>query len=114
MKYLHGHSRTRELLEQWAEGSELTVADFFFFNLGTTEQKSEDGLLRGLLFQIPNQHRHLIESAMPKTWQEAIATEDDEREITKLSIQEMRASLLGLVNGDLRTTKLFLLIDGLD
>lgn len=40
MKFIHDHPRNAELLRSWASISTLTVASFFFYHLGTNEQKS--------------------------------------------------------------------------
>ncbi|KAL6361374.1 hypothetical protein LRP88_04842 [Fusarium phalaenopsidis] len=113
MKYLLGHSRTQELLKEWAAASGLTVIDFFFYHLGVPEQKSQEGLFRGLLYQVFTQHRDLIEASMPNMWQEALATENDPKgEISMPSAREMQARLLNCAKG--QSWKLFLFIDGLD
>lgn len=52
MSYLTGHKRTVKALETWANGSDLLIPSFFFWNLGTALQKSSQGLLRSLLYQI--------------------------------------------------------------
>jgi len=51
MKHIFDSGRTREYLEAWAEDIPLCVASFFFWNSGSTEQKSQVGCLRALLFQ---------------------------------------------------------------
>lgn len=52
MSYLTDHKRTVRALERWANGSDLLIPSFFFWNPGTTLQKSSQGLLRSLLYQI--------------------------------------------------------------
>lgn len=52
MSYLTDHKRTVRALERWANGSDLLIPFFFFWNPGTTLQKSSQGLLRSLLYQI--------------------------------------------------------------
>ncbi|RSL70704.1 hypothetical protein CEP51_012153 [Fusarium floridanum] len=113
MKYVLGHSRTQELLKEWAGASDFTVADFFFYHLGMPEQKSQEGLFQGLLYQVLSQHRDCIETVMPKMWWEALATEDDPKgEISMPSVREMQTGLLDFAKS--QPGKLFLLIDGLD
>ncbi|KAJ3466958.1 hypothetical protein MRS44_004522 [Fusarium solani] len=113
MKYLHGHSRTQKLLKEWAAASDLTLIDFFFYQLGMPEQKSQEGLFRGLLYQVLSQHPDLIETVMPKMWKEALATEDDPKEeISMPSVREMQTGLLDFAKS--QSGKLFLFIDGLD
>ncbi|EEU47526.1 uncharacterized protein NECHADRAFT_35981, partial [Fusarium vanettenii 77-13-4] len=113
MKYILGHSRTQALLKEWTGASDLTVTDFFFYHLGMPEQKSQEGLFRGLLYQVLSQHRELIETVMPNMWKEALATEDDPKEDVSIpSVREMKTGLLNFAK--IQPGKLFLFIDGLD
>ena len=70
MKFIVDHRKTKELLDEWARSykRQLTTASFFFWNAGAALQKSHEGLLRSLLFQILNQCRDLIPPAMPERW----------------------------------------------
>ncbi|KAF5662941.1 hypothetical protein FDENT_13232 [Fusarium denticulatum] len=68
MKYLHQHGKTRALLQTWANGSDLISASFFFYALGKTEQKSQSGLLRSLLYQILKYDPSVTEHALPHMW----------------------------------------------
>jgi hypothetical protein len=52
MKFLCNHPKTRSYLKTWAGGKTLVTAHFFFWNAGTSLQKSQEGLLRTLLFEI--------------------------------------------------------------
>lgn len=58
--------RTREALTKWTGGSDLVVASFYFWNAGTTLQKSLRGLLRSLLFQIANRRQDLMPIMMQR------------------------------------------------
>ncbi|KAH6641125.1 hypothetical protein F5144DRAFT_641863 [Chaetomium tenue] len=70
MKRLYHHPRTKELLTEWANGGRVTLASFFFWNLGTPEQKNQEGLSRSLLHQILSRHPSLIREALPGMWKE--------------------------------------------
>ncbi|KAK2030048.1 hypothetical protein LX32DRAFT_727580 [Colletotrichum zoysiae] len=52
MKFILGHEQTILLATRWASPEPLIVASHFFWSAGTTIQKSQEGLLRTLLFQI--------------------------------------------------------------
>jgi hypothetical protein len=65
MRYLYDHERTRELLTTWSGSKPLDIAAYFFWNSGTSEQKSQIGLLRSLLHEILSVHRDLIPDAFP-------------------------------------------------
>ncbi|KAJ2993520.1 hypothetical protein NUW58_g1815 [Xylaria curta] len=60
MKFVCSHPTTIELLQQWADGKRLVTAGFFFWNAGTLLQKSREGLLRSLLFEILRKCPELI------------------------------------------------------
>ncbi|KAI4865845.1 hypothetical protein F4820DRAFT_276599 [Hypoxylon rubiginosum] len=114
MKYLHEHERTRSLLKEWAAGCPLTVASFFFWYLGTNEQKTLDGLSRALLFYILDKNPSNIEDLLPNTWQEAKRSKSDE--IRPPSAAEMRHAFEELRSGrtKIESHKFCFLIDGLD
>lgn len=116
MKYLSDHPRTISLLEEWAGHSELVTLRFFFYGLGQAEQKSQEGILRSLLFQFLDRYRDLIEPALPAMWKEAVITQDDSsvHALTMPSISEMQTSFLNLAGVLSADRKIWILIDGLD
>ncbi|KFZ04268.1 hypothetical protein V502_10280 [Pseudogymnoascus sp. VKM F-4520 (FW-2644)] len=60
MKYIWTDERTRTHLSTWACGKPLVLAAFFFYERGESLQKSREGLIRSLLYQILSQQRWLI------------------------------------------------------
>ena len=60
MKFLVNHPDTAKLSKEWARSKTLIVAKFFFWNAGTTIQKSQEGLFRSLLYEILHQCPDLI------------------------------------------------------
>jgi hypothetical protein len=60
MKFLSNHPDTVKYLREWAQNNYLFVAHFYFWNSGTALQKSEEGLLRSLLFEMLQQRPDLI------------------------------------------------------
>ncbi|KAI4705084.1 hypothetical protein J4E89_009378 [Alternaria sp. Ai002NY15] len=53
MKFICTHKQTTEHLKMWANGNEVVTAEYFFWNAGKNDlQKSQEGLLRSLLYQI--------------------------------------------------------------
>ncbi|KAF2993397.1 hypothetical protein E8E13_001087 [Curvularia kusanoi] len=70
MKFLYSHESTREYLGQWAGGDEVLIAGYFFWNAGKNElQKSQEGLLRSLLYQLLRKHPDSIRQVFPGAWQ---------------------------------------------
>ncbi|KAK4609394.1 hypothetical protein CLAFUR4_14429 [Fulvia fulva] len=52
MRYIISARNTPVLLQQWAGSSELVLASFYFWYLGSAMQKSIEGLLRSILYQL--------------------------------------------------------------
>lgn len=77
MKYLFYNRQVENLLEQWPGHRNLTTASFFLWNLGTSEQKSQEGLGRGLLYHVLNANKSLIPIILPKMWREAQKAETE-------------------------------------
>jgi DNA replication protein DnaC len=70
MKFLCHHQKTKEHLATWAGNDEIIIAEYFFWNAGKNDlQKSQEGLLRSLLYQILRQCPEYIRLAFPGVWQ---------------------------------------------
>ncbi|KAI0018219.1 hypothetical protein F4780DRAFT_538961 [Xylariomycetidae sp. FL0641] len=73
MKFAAGNPKTQDLLRSWACQQHLITASFYFWNAGTPMQKTLQGLLQSLLYQIMGQCRLLIPIIIaPKRWGNAI------------------------------------------
>jgi len=70
MKFVCEDRRTRTLLSEWAGEQKVIIASHYFWSAGTTIQKSQDGLLRTLLFQIMVHVPDLISLICPDRWSE--------------------------------------------
>lgn len=66
MKYIVENRKTRETLKVWAGQEQLVVLPFFFWNIGTTLQKSHVGLMRSLLHTVLSMHPELVPAVFPK------------------------------------------------
>ena len=60
MSHICGHNRTLELLQEWSSHRRLLTPSFFFWNSGSRQQKTIDGLLRSLVYQMLKECRQLI------------------------------------------------------
>ena len=60
MNHICNHSRTLELLREWCSDRRLLTPTFFFWNAGNRLQKSIDGLLRSLVYQMLKECRELV------------------------------------------------------
>jgi hypothetical protein len=68
MKFLSRHPHTIEKLGIWAKQKRLITAEYFFWEAGKSLQKSQEGLLRSLLYEILRQYPDIIPQAYPNTW----------------------------------------------
>ncbi len=73
MSYICQHDQTSKSLSVWSGGKEVFAPRFFFWNPGSALERSSEGLLRSLLYQIlqkfpsltpiPSDHKPVIEPA---------------------------------------------------
>lgn len=70
IKFLSTNNAIHEDLLRWAGSKKLVKASFHFWFSGSDLQKSQEGLLRSLLFEIFRQCPSIIPSACPERWQE--------------------------------------------
>jgi hypothetical protein len=73
MKHIYDSPRTAFYLREWSytkSSVPCCAATYFFWNSGTNIQKSQEGLLRSLLFQILGEHTRLIPVVFPAQWAE--------------------------------------------
>lgn len=117
MKFILSDDNLRRHLELSAPGSQHVVASFFFHDRGTPIQKSYDGLLRSILYQVASQSRYLISVLFPDLWRlvhdewKGIRSRGHVIDWTRNHLLHAFQKLLSHTSTDL---KLFLLIDGLD
>ncbi|KAI1744668.1 hypothetical protein F4680DRAFT_405708 [Xylaria scruposa] len=67
MKFLCNSPKTVDSLRVWAGHKRLIIAKFYFWHSGSTLQKSQEGLLRSILFEILRQCPDLISVASQAT-----------------------------------------------
>jgi hypothetical protein len=60
MKHICRQPETKQLLQEWAGQRQVLTAKYFFWDAGTALQKSQEGLLRTLIFDILNSSNDLI------------------------------------------------------
>ncbi|KAG8165529.1 hypothetical protein KVR01_004081 [Diaporthe batatas] len=97
-------------LRPWAESRAVVKAAHFFWNPGTTLQKSWIGMLRSLFSQLLDQVPGLSEPCVsPSRWRAALSSE-------AISTEWTSSELLHGIHSFVRKTEayLFFLIDGLD
>ena len=68
MKFITEHPKTRQALSQWTSHQYLITAGFYFWHAGTALQKSQEGLLRSLLYEILRQCPNMIPDVLSERW----------------------------------------------
>lgn len=110
MKYISSLAVSKTLLSEWANGSPCSTADFFFWYLGTPEQKTQSGLSRALLYKILSSHPEVIPKALPAMWREAY---DGQDKIASPSPAETEKAF-SVISASSDLGRFCLFIDGLD
>ncbi|KAH8775890.1 hypothetical protein BGZ57DRAFT_369000 [Hyaloscypha finlandica] len=106
MKFIYEHAKTREALQKWAGSDLLVTASFFFWFYGTKMQKSQEGFLQTLLYEILRKCPNLIQTCVPHRWTNLL-----QEYWTRSELLEV----FGIMKQGLTTsTKFCFFIDGLD
>jgi len=106
MKHLLHHPRTKKALKSWADRTDLIVASFFFWNRGSELQKSQDGLLRSLLYECLRGRRELLPLVLPDT-----VTNDL---LDYWTLPRLKAAFIRLIQQETVALRICLFVDGLD
>jgi len=117
MKFIAAHQKTREYLDEWAGDKKLMIAKFYFWSASThRSQKSQQGLLRAILYQILCQCPELIQVAYRDQW---IAMTSDAKILREsrdelLTVPALLDALRQISTTTQSNSKLCIFIDGLD
>lgn len=111
MRYIYDNPRTQDLLKNWSKTSKLIVASCFFWNAGSTMQKSLSGLLHSLLHALLTQCPNLIQASSPERWQ---SYELGARSLPPWSKRELLDTFQRYMVACAGSTRICLFIDGLD
>lgn len=107
MKFIADHDTTRRYLRQWAGSRELLIASHYFTIYGTPVQRSLEGLLRSLLYDVFRIEPKIIPKLVPSRWN----TESAQPPWTQLELE----SVLRLVVAETAIpVSICFFIDGLD
>ncbi|CAH0004044.1 unnamed protein product [Clonostachys byssicola] len=110
MKFISHHPETATLLKAWANGQHLVIASFYFWSSGTTMQKSLQGLVQSLLFEMMRQCPSIVPLLCPKRWENAFLSSVDE----PWTWDEVKAAFKMAMQQDNMPAKFCFFIDGLD
>lgn len=116
MNYITSEDMTKKALAKWANGSDIVTAAFFFWNPGTALQKSLQGLLRSLLYQIAEQRQEFIHTMMEQ--QASLAERPceslDSVRIHSWTEKRLLSVLVHFLNHKPTSVRICFFIDGLD
>lgn len=110
MKLLCDDRRTKGALVGWAEDKKLVIASFFFWNAGSMMEKSHQGLLQSILYQILKQCPELIPIICSLRWHFNSTDHELDGDWNRKELNECFHRL----KDQLLSTKFCFIIDGLD
>lgn len=114
MKYICNHPRVEQHLRAWSGEFQLLTCSVYFWNPGSSGQKSQLGLLRTLLYQLlqqrPDLYRHIV-STRYLYFQLAGRGSPDRPDWTHNELQDCLVQFMTQVGAK---TRLAMFIDGLD
>ena len=111
MKYLCGHSSTRQALERWSGHKGLIIASVYIWHAGTELQKSQNGLLQSVLYEIFCQCPELIPIVLPRRWEDCARTNAPPEHWTR---SELINAFNEISKLSTLSKKMYFFIDGLD
>lgn len=76
VKHISEDLRTRMALETWARGRELCIASHYFWFLGSPMEKSYEGLLRSILYEVLVKTQELIPTVCHTRWSDEMNGRD--------------------------------------
>ena len=68
MKHLVHNDMTEICLRSWADNKQLIMSSYFFWINGTEIQRSQEGLIRSILYDILRRYPQLTRSTFPDRW----------------------------------------------
>jgi hypothetical protein len=115
MKHLSDHPRTRTALYSWAGESDLVIAAYFFWSAGAELQKTQEGLLRSLTFEVLRAVPDMIPRVFPHRWQDqALHDQRPKDQILAWTQYELLEAVSTLAQENIESAKFCFFIDGLD
>ena len=110
MKYLHNHKNTLTALRSWAGERKLVTAGHFFWYAGTDMQKSQQGLLQTLLYNVLRQDPALVPFVCKSRWNDPVHF----HETDSWTRQELLDAFSCLRIQSVKTVRFCFFVDGVD
>ena len=111
MRFIADDPQTTSCLQQWAGNDQFVVASCFFWMSGDYMQKSYEGLLRTLLFQLLSRNRHMVGDIFPWRWRSYLA---GAFKLGPWTNQQLLNAFESTIEALSNQSKVCLFIDGLD
>ncbi|RYP48317.1 hypothetical protein DL768_005773 [Monosporascus sp. mg162] len=114
IKFVIDDERFQCSLKRWAHGARLLIGHYFSWSAGAHElQKSHEGLLRTLLFEILQQDNSLVSRIFPGRWF-LLQIFGGKVDLPQPQFDELLTAFRALLSETAETLRLALIIDGLD
>ncbi|KAF5679405.1 ent-kaurene oxidase [Fusarium heterosporum] len=115
MKHIANHPELDRYLSPWAQGVPIQKTKYYAWKPGMTLGKSEEGLMRALLYQTIRDNPTLAPYICPRRWALFHMLRDlDLKDLPPWSDWELRESFSRLLRISKRKMRLMMFIDGLD
>ncbi|KAK4449831.1 hypothetical protein QBC34DRAFT_350397 [Podospora aff. communis PSN243] len=114
MKFLSNHREVREHIQAWCGDFQPLLCTVYFWNPGSSAQKSQLGLLRTLLYQLLRQQRELCRNAAPGRYLYFQLAGHDSPEPPDWTIAELQEAITHFMSRAGIDSRLAMFIDGLD
>jgi hypothetical protein len=111
MKFLHDHSQTSEILNQWRQGRNHTSAWFFFNERGSYIEKSFEGLLRSVVRELASKNDWLAELVL-EVYFERVKHFSKQKQ--SWQIQDLERALSAILSQREQDLEVLLFFDALD
>ena len=108
VKFLVRHPQFKKSLEVWAKGQPLIIVEHYFWNAGSSIQKSQEGLFRTLLLSVHGQQPAFARLLFPDRYQPGIDWGDFP------TTPQLLRSFRKLISQTEIPARIVLVIDGLD
>ncbi|KAH7395861.1 hypothetical protein BKA64DRAFT_71611 [Cadophora sp. MPI-SDFR-AT-0126] len=114
MKFIVDHDQTSELLGVWAQGTSLETPSFFFWKHGHEDQRSQEGLLRSLLYDVLRKCPALVPSVFPDVWERnfKLTSQNVSPVLSTWTLTKLKHAFARLVT--CKTIRISFFLDGLD
>jgi hypothetical protein len=115
MKMLYEDGRMLENIRSWAKGNPVVTSSFFFSQKAESQiQKSREGLLRALLYQILTKRKDLVRRVFATQIEDERWIEGHTGAKNAWTWPELKQAFKMLAGGGLDDTRLCIFVDGLD